>query len=482
MASMYRASDRNRRLRAFGKGQGHAPSWRSAFWRDRARLIHSPAFRRLQGKTQLFAGLESDFFRNRLTHSLEVSQIAKTITMKLNEGLAEEDRSLLIDPDLVEFAALAHDLGHPPFGHTGEKALDRLMMEHGGFEGNAQTLRILCRLEKKLDDHSQLYEDHATFYDVDGREVAVGLNLCARSIAAILKYDRPIPAVRRGEHQVAKGYYGSEANLVEEVRRDVIGNDGRPLKVVECQIMDLADDIAYSTYDLEDAFKADLLTPLDVLFPSTETLTAVANRVTRELSLESFTPEDVAFTLHQLFGGFATPEELKAENQELEKEELAEWCRDQVAESYLSSKLTASKGFFRSRFTSILVNGFIHAVQLKVDQDVPALSSVEMEGSVRQQVSVLKHLTYVLLISSSRLQRVEYRGKQVVGSIFEALKGDQGGKLLPPDFARRWLDAPSEKTKLRVCCDFIAGMTDRYALDFYARLRSDDFRSMFRLM
>ena len=121
---------------------------RSAFRRDFGRLLHSPSFRRLQGKTQLFPGHESDFFRNRLTHSLEVAQIAKGTAQLLNSQ-DEQFKNNPIDLDLIEFAGMAHDLGHPPFGHTGEDALNEKMQGFGGFEGNAQTLRILTKIEKK---------------------------------------------------------------------------------------------------------------------------------------------------------------------------------------------------------------------------------------------------------------------------------------------------------------------------------------------
>ena len=120
--------------------------YRSLFRRDLARIVHSHGFRRLDGKTQLFPQYESDFFRNRLSHSLEVAQIAKSIALKINQGLDEKYK---IDLDLVELAGFAHDLGHPPFGHQGEEILAECMREHGGFEGNAQTLRLLAKLEKK---------------------------------------------------------------------------------------------------------------------------------------------------------------------------------------------------------------------------------------------------------------------------------------------------------------------------------------------
>ena len=130
---------------------GSPEGYRSDFRRDFARIVHAPAFRRLQRKTQLFPGDEIDFFRNRLTHSLEVAQIAKSIAIRLNHLIEEQygERAGKIDTDLVELVSFAHDLGHPPFGHTGEYALQEKMYAVGGFEGNAQTLRILSRLEKR---------------------------------------------------------------------------------------------------------------------------------------------------------------------------------------------------------------------------------------------------------------------------------------------------------------------------------------------
>jgi dGTPase len=169
--------------------------YRSHFRRDYARILHSPAFRRLQRKTQLFPGDESDFFRNRLTHSLEVAQIAKSIALRLNHQISQEKgpKAGQIDADLVELAGLAHDLGYPPFGHTGEHALHECMHEVGGFEGNAQTLRILSKLEKRQTMGSGTAPDFVEF--ASGIDQRAGLNLCYRSLAAILKYDNCIPVV-----------------------------------------------------------------------------------------------------------------------------------------------------------------------------------------------------------------------------------------------------------------------------------------------
>ena len=199
-------------------------NYRSEFWRDYARLLHSPSFRRLAGKTQLFPNAESDFFRNRLTHSLEVAQIAKSIAKKLNH-----DNELNIDEDLVSFAAIAHDLGHPPFGHQGEEALDECMRDHGGFEGNAQTLRILTKIEKKI-----VNENFPCGIDNSGNDLRLGLNLCLRTIASILKYDNQIPYskrerknyhdIKKESFKAVKGYYKSEEEIVSKLKEELLGD------------------------------------------------------------------------------------------------------------------------------------------------------------------------------------------------------------------------------------------------------------------
>ncbi len=236
---MYNDGDQMRQKSLPAKGPPVDP--RSPFRRDYARLIHARCFRRLQGKTQLFPGEESDFFRNRLTHSLEVSQVATGIALRLNQEL--ETRGIeKIDLDLVATAALAHDLGHPPFGHNGERALDDFMKEMGGFEGNAQTLRILSKIEKRdlADDYIEPIQN--------GRDGRLGLNLTYRTYAAVLKYDQLIKPFRRKQERLEKGYYKSEETLVQEIKKHVTGAvKGESLKTIECQIMDIADDIAYST-------------------------------------------------------------------------------------------------------------------------------------------------------------------------------------------------------------------------------------------
>ena len=177
-------TDKGRKAAARKRVEVEDEPYRSEWSRDLARVIHSASYRRLQGKTQLFPTFESDFFRTRLTHSIEVAQIAKSIATRLNyitDGLNIKKPDCYIDLDLIMLTGLAHDLGHPPFGHNGEIALDDKMKEYGGFEGNAQTLRIISKLEKHWDAK---YPDYRF---IDGNDNRIGLNLTYRSMASLLK-------------------------------------------------------------------------------------------------------------------------------------------------------------------------------------------------------------------------------------------------------------------------------------------------------
>jgi len=455
---------------------------RPPFWRDYARLIHSPAFRRLQGKTQLFAGAESDFFRNRLTHSLEVAQIAKSIAMRINStkfiGKSKKD---LIDLDLVAFAGLTHDLGHPPFGHNGELALDECMKDHGGFEGNAQTLRIITRLEKK-GEYVEPYSGRGN------KDTRLGLNLTYRTLASILKYDQKIPINNsdRKKDGICKGYYSSEEEIVKKIKKNVIGKQKYKgdFKTIECQIMDVADDIAYSTYDLEDSLKAGFLSPMEILSDTLDQhfMLRIAEIVTKRTTVK-FDLEDVVISLLVLFfdtGLFESDSILDEIRGAANDRDMYLRVARKGVEAYAASNLVASNGYYRSELTSGLVDKFINGVEVIWNEENPVFSEVRFSDDIFPLVEVLRNYTYVKFIESNRLKVAEYRGFRIVKETFETLNSNAGSNLLPNDF-KEWYDkAPNETEKRRVICDFIAGMTDKYLIEFYGRLNSENPQSIFK--
>jgi len=474
--------------------QHEAEPYRSDFRRDYARLIHSPAFRRLQGKTQLFPGIESDFFRNRLTHSLEVAQIAKSIGLRLNSTLKSNAHQPL-NLDLIELAALAHDLGHPPFGHNGEKALDDCMKKYGGFEGNAQTLRILSVLEKKRIKENRDNDP----IGASGTDYRVGLNLTVRALGAVLKYDKVIPVRREVQSPLVKGYYESERKLVDSIKKNVLGDEYRKFdgkfKTVECQIMDVADDIAYSTYDLEDAFKAGFLSPLKLVSASDELMESVCRKVYENTRLnakkkfDNLSPSQKEkqkiemmsdlVKLLEFSGVFSTSDV---------KEVLAYLSSDSpfsfamsfiVGKSFQQSDNVCADGYIRTDFTSKLVGKFIRGVSIEVDEKCPPLSKIKVDKDVLREIEILKHFAYESLIMSSRLKVAEYRGSEVVSAIFHALSNSESS-LLPEDVRKLYTRAKNKAGKMRVISDFVAGMTDRYALEFYGRLKSESPESIFK--
>jgi dGTPase len=440
---------------------------RTPFRRDWARLIHCASFRRLQGKTQLFPSDENDYFRNRLTHSLEVAQIATGIALGLNDR-EEFLCGRTIDTDVVNFAGLAHDLGHPPFGHNGEKALDALMRDHGGFEGNAQTLRILARLEKK--ETTEFPQSSSTPRLFDGlTDLRTGLNLTMRSLASTLKYDALIPPTR-GDPKLKKGYYDSELDLIRRIKRSVSNDENsKDFRTVECSIMDLADDIAYSTYDLEDAFKNGFLSPISMMSLDDYRKKKIAEDVSAKMQEEygkdsgELSEKDINQIFLFVFATiYAQPSESFINRS---AEEINVISSTQI---YARSSELCEDGYLRSEFTSKLVHLLIQGIIFTPNIRCPALSTAKFDVETFKIVEVLKRTAYSTLIDSNRLKMAEHRGAEIINRIFKALiEPEHGKKLLPKDWQFIYEGSGSRQ---RAVCDFIAGMTDRYCVEFYSRL------------
>lgn len=446
--------------------EGTSQEYRDEYRRDYARVLHSASFRRLEQKTQLFPGTESDFFRNRMTHSLEVAQIAKTIAMKIKR----ENAFAIVEPDICEIAGLLHDLGHPPFGHNGEYALDKCMIHFGGFEGNAQTLRMICRTEKKEFNSLPPIEK-----GVDNR---VGLNLTARVNASILKYDKPIPVSREKNRALVKGYYRSEKEVVDELKKQLGCETAKPFKTIECAIMDLADDIAYSTYDLEDAFKAGFLTPIEMMAVEDNILHQILDKLKKD-EIER-TIEDCRSELYEVFAETWKP---YIDNQRAitdDDEFFDEKTLANILNTYNLSKTMASDAYYRTTFTSSLVNQFVNGIVYTHNDDNPILSSVSFNPNTKFRVNLLKHFAYVCLINSPRLKVVENRGGEIIEKLFSKLALDDGYILMPEDYQLLYNQFTEDVDRKRLVCDFIAGMTDRYAIEFYGRLFSENPQTIFK--
>lgn len=416
LSPRYAARDLSRRDDAYAQA-GVDP--RDPFEVDRARIVHSSAFRRLQGKTQIFGVGEGDFFRTRLTHSLEVAQVGKGLALFLNRqpDLAPTP----IATELVEAACLAHDLGHPPFGHNGEAALQALMHPYGGFEGNAQNLRILTRLEAKRE--------------------GFGLDLTRATLESVLKYLQPYGQKKaaRGDgagaaQAVEKCYYDDDAAIVDWIRAGAT-HDHRSL---ESEVMEWADDISYSVHDLEDGLHADLVR-LDH-FDHEGTLARIAAYAAKKGG-GNVAPDEVRTYMRGLLEPLRAPRAAKVKE-------------------------------LRKSLTSMLINRFITATTVTRRPDVPGYAlALHVPAEVRREAAILMGVEMVLMIRNPRVTTLEHKGKLVVSRLFEAHAQPDVGDLFPEDVREAWEPVRDDETaRLRVVCDYIASMTDAHALKLYRRL------------
>ena len=385
---------------------------RTAFERDRARVVHSASLRRLAAKTQVVAPGTDDFVRNRLTHSLEVAQVGR-----------ELGKALGCDPDVVDTACLAHDLGHPPFGHNGETALNEVAADIGGFEGNAQTLRVLTRLEAKA--------THP-----DGRPA--GLNLTRASLDAATKY----PWLRAAG--VAKfGVYLDDAAVFSWMR------DGAPgeRRCLEAQVMDFADDVAYSVHDVEDAIVAERLGPDTVVADTTER-ERVAELTCDWYLDDNTSSEEVLDALDRLralpfwVGGFDGGRRTLAALKEMTSQLIGRFAAAAQAATH-----SAYGGGQLTRYAADLV--------------VPRATQVE--------VAVLKGLAAVYVMTASDRAPLYARQRDMLHELVDALSADAPDSL-DASFRADWSTAGDDGARLRVVVDQVASLTDASAYLWHSRL------------
>jgi dGTPase len=391
-------------------------SVRGPFQRDRARILHSAGFRRLADKTQVHTAGTDDFLRTRLTHSLEVAQISRELGSALG-----------CDPDVADLAGLAHDLGHPPFGHNGEDALHEVAGPCGGYEGNAQTLRIVSRLEAKV---------------LDSGGASVGLNLTRASLDAMCKYPWAATETKR-----KFGVYDDDRAVFDWFR------SGAPegATCLEAQVMDWSDDVAYSVHDVEDGLYGGYINLAKLMDDADEQI-AVCEGAAGRYSDES--TATLAEALHDLL-------------------------RDPAIEP-----LHDYDGSFRAQialknFTSTMVGRFVNAAlkatrerfgdgQLRrydADLVVPEPSRIEC--------ALLKGIAWRYVMQPRTSAGWYTRQREIVTELV-ALLCDRGPDAMEPMFAETWNRAADDAARLRVAIDQVASLTDASAEAWHRRLTGAD--------
>lgn len=421
---------------------------RTEWDRDYSRLIHSSAFRRLQSKTQVLGLGESDFYRTRLTHSMEVAQIGggllQVLTNQLQDKTVYPEISLEIK-DLPEYSllqtiCLAHDIGHPPFGHGGEVALNKCMLERGGFEGNGQTLRILSSLDK----HSEKY----------------GLNPTRRMLLGILKYPEKYSELvckkqyedgqvdgasnwlfKSEPYKPPKCYLNSEEIVVDWILEpfsnadrtlfkecDDSANAHKKLKYksLDCWIMDIADEISYSVHDLEDAISLGMITE------------SIWNKHFEEIERNPFHSNSISDIIN-----------------------FDDLTKDLFGESHNRKNAIGT-------LVNFMINSVVFAVQNFQFVEPILKYKVVLNDDVKELRKAIFSLVYKKVILDKNVQMLEFKGQKVVTELFEVFSSDPE-RFLPESTKKKYLSV-SDDEKSRVICDFIAGMTDDYATKMYEKL------------
>jgi dGTPase len=403
-------------------GSSRKPDYRSPFQIDRDRIIHAHAFRILQSKTQVFLSGEYDFYRTRLTHSMEVAQIGRSICHFLLSRGTPLSEDFYIDSDLVEASCLAHDMGHPPFGHSGERTLQELMKRRGGFEGNAQTLHLLCET---------LYQNES---GVRGMQPTRAL------LDGVLKYKKlytefPTPPVNHfiyaGQEPIREFVFG-DARIPGALMRGMALND---FKSVECQIMDWADDAAYSLNDIVDGVRAGFLT---------------IERVERWAANEPI-GSDLQGHMDSLFDAIRAD---RLEN---------------VFSKKTGAFIQACRLRERDNFMAARTNRYSY--ELVVDE--PALS----------EAAFFKKMANDIIFESPQLEQLEFKARTIFNALFAAVwenyaeRNERVISILPPAVSRLITAEKSQDGKARRICDYLSGLTDGMIIRTYRRLFDPEFGS-----
>jgi len=407
-------------------GRGPGDDYRTPFQIDRDRIIHNSAFRRLQNKTQVFFAGEYDFYRTRLTHSIEVAQIGRSLCHRLKRESPHLSDGFFIDPDLVEAACLAHDIGHPPFGHTGERSLHRLMTPYGGFEGNAQTLRILTR---------------------DILRAGRGMNPTRALVDGVLKYKTLFGEVADQKNHFL---YTNQADWLEFVTEGrpfppalSPGRERNQFRSIECQVMDWADDTAYSINDVADGVEAGFITP---------------GRLEKWAENHDVTAS----------GGSVITELIDA----IRKDRIEWLTGTKIGEFIGAASLEEREGFLSPETNR-------HRFRLVVD---PVIDEV---------CRLYKGISVGLVFRSRQLQQLDRKSDLVLTRLFEALaatyvaEGSESYRqfrLLSESEEDAIDRAEEENERARIICDGIARMTDGVASRTYRRLFDADFGSIVDLV
>lgn len=420
--SEYSAFDRAR----FFEEEGTNRSARTEFARDRARVTHSSALRRLGAKTQVLEPGTGDFARTRLTHSLEVAQVGREMAVEFG-----------IDPDVVDTACLAHDLGHPPFGHNGEKALNEWAQDFGGFEGNAQTLRLISRIEQKVQSS-------------EGR--SFGLNLTRATLDACCKY----PWTREhavndtgADRSIKFGVYEDDIPVFEWIRQ------GAPerLKCFEAQIMDFSDDVAYSVHDFEDAIVED--------FIKLEELTIQAN-------------EDAIVSEIERWNGNRIPRhDLVSAMNRLQANPF--WLTSFSGEPAQAGQL--------KNLTSNVIGSFVSRTTQATFASNPSSSfaryaaDVVVPPEVEAEIAIFKGLVSYFLMSAKRRKTYYEWQRALLTELADELLATNG-EYLDPYSRIQWAVAKNDVEKHRVIVDQIAVFTDAAALKLHNGLIGSKRRTL----